>query len=324
MTVENSVLDNTYIYLVICPLSGNVLHIDYGYKPKISSQIKKSTFYGEWRNSMKVAKEKPIYLIIDHVKAKEVGFWLEYYEGLYSTWGFELWNSKVKDQLRTAFVRRSNNIVYHLVDNMDNIEISNHVYNYGHLIQLIGSLLKIKFIARELDEMTVVIILCYFYGKDLHHFISKSMGELRDLILYGTPQDSPLYYEKLDQFILDYVKQYSFGKSLTKAFENKINSKKLDNRLKNVSKYFGYQIEIKYSDHQTLSKLMMFELAETYGVEQKHLESAIQSSKGYLQYMLMTNNSKSFYLDNILFFKEVFSLDIKKKRVYKTLLNKCY
>lgn len=307
-----SAFDSTYIYLVICPLSGHVLHVDCGGRPKISLHIRKSDFYSEWRQSIKLAKAKPIYAIIDRVSIQEVSFWVEHYEDLFITWGFDLWIIKIREQMRIAFMRRSNNIVYKLVDNLDSTEISNDVYNYGHLIQLAGDLMKIKFVSRDLDELTVIIILSFFYGMSLRHFISINMGELRYLIDQNMiDRNGFIRYGKLEQFVLNYVRHYSPRKRLSKAFLKETNSEMLNRRMKNVSKYFGYTTELKYEDREILCKLMQFTIGLAKGKDMELLEEEIKSTQKYEQYMLMTNNSKQFYINNILTFEEVLDVDIK-------------
>jgi hypothetical protein len=89
-------INESYIYALIDPVTGHVRYIGYtSFLKKRFEEHKRSksgTYKGNWICSLRKNGMVPLLEIIDVVEECSVKFWEEYYISLYKSWGFKLTN----------------------------------------------------------------------------------------------------------------------------------------------------------------------------------------------------------------------------------------
>jgi len=244
-----------YIYLVSCPLTGEVKHINADRSPKIDILIRRDEDYISWRELLRKRKKTVEYKIIEkcEIDCQEV---LEFYRWLFKSWNIYLFEHKYFDKANIHLPIFSTSLSRNFRLKKRKLSINHKVVNNKILLYLLKDMIEIRFSNRIYTEFTALLILVFIVGFKYPHYEDVNFWMIKGQIKAFRRNNGTGCYSKLITYLEHFLNFYDDNskKSIPYAFTKiKCSQPYIDNALNKALNYFGYGIEFSFTNGAKLS-----------------------------------------------------------------------
>ncbi|QCK15218.1 hypothetical protein [Mangrovivirga cuniculi] len=248
-----------YIFLVECPITGEIKHIYQSYEFEVDPIIKKDPEYLRWNKTLSSKKLKPIFTIIDRESAGP-DIYLDSYRSIFISWGVELFEKKYlhqKDKSQVLLLERLKDLLLHKNEILD---LKSPFNNSKLILFLIADLMEYKGKNRFLDEFILIYILTFTAGIGCNNCIELDFRFLKQIMKSVDEAYDPSFFSHFRQYINYFIEKYEIKDNLfDQVFKKlKIEIPNLNYSLKNISKIFGYNLDVSLFDSTDIFFVFVF------------------------------------------------------------------
>lgn len=270
-----------YIVLIECPRQRKVVSITkvgFNKNPTDSLTKERKTAYLKWLSSLMRRKMMPIYTIIDKVNKDESDSVLDYYRWQFKSWGYKLFENRYDGGYREIDI--NSEFAWLLTNKIKDtsIKLKEEFKNYKLLILFIKDMLTHANHSRLLDELILLTILTFIYGKQTAQLKNYTIFELKEssnqfILRYGE-----FYMRNFINFVQNYIDNYGGIGILDRVFKSQDPTDHIliNKRLKIIQNTIGYNLKLKIQDSITYSEVFGRQYLKNVNKNHKDIQALVR------------------------------------------------
>lgn len=231
-----------YLFTLECPIDGLVKYIGAGKDKNVDRRITKDLSYITWINKLNKRKLKPICKIIDKATSDEIPDLLDFYRGLFISWGFNIFESFLFDKRDIEKLSLSLELERNIESSNLNLLKASSFKNNKTVLYYLNDLLNLTGVSRTIDEMMLVNIIIFIYGNYHWTLVDMSFFELERRRQLFENNYGRSFLSKFTEYVPKFIERYGIENNPIEKVFKKINLKiqSLERSISKSMKYFGY------------------------------------------------------------------------------------